>query len=837
MTGDEQAEFPLGAASPDSIGADPAGTETAGLEAELVSPPRPDGGSSAFVETVLELLDAERAIWAVGRSNAGRPETGMVGGTGMMDPRDLPNLSHAIAALEERAEGQPLAQLCDDTDPVVGWLSAGLRVRSLLFVPLGPPEAANPEYLLVLNKRAREGFDDADMAIAVAYAGLIFSLEALHEAQSRLDEMEIAYDTALNIGERKRDDVISALPDMVVMIDLEGRINLCNDVTAAVLDRPVERIIGLPLVEIIDPDQFDQFADFGNDDEGPSMTTIVADLLLDDDQRMMCEWHVAKILDGFGNTHGFVVTGRDISHYGRMAGEFSALLGTGSGQAVSAVQSFIDGMQNPVVSLSPEGVIVALNNSARRLFGIFTSAEAMGRHYRHLATQMSWTAIDAMLAEAVGGRPTIGTLEWPNNEGEPMSLLMAAIPLQSLPNFPGRCLLIGVRAEEDSPIFPVDPAWTDQGNMLIQLMSGIAHDVNNMLTIILGNQELLLEDMASHDDNRLLAETTIDAAVRGSELIEMLLGYSRRQRAPRDVFPVSDLLADITSLMDRAVGNHVELEVDLDPEAGGIRADRSRFENAVLNLLVNARDAMPNGGKVVVSTRARFIQGTGAGRHNVVPGHYVEITVADNGRGIPPVLLAKVMKPYFTTKSAGRGNGLGLSMVDAFARQFGGYAAVESEFGHGTTVRIVLPHAEEVADPDEPESETDLYRWAGVETVLLVDSDDELRADNTKLLEELGYVVIEADDPSSALRSLAANSEIDVLVTDVHVRVPGDGRILAEEIRRRRPGVSVVLIGDFSAPQRRELTTEYAAIVMKPYRSIQLLKAVRQLLDKSSTDD
>ncbi|HEX2136040.1 MAG TPA: ATP-binding protein [Microvirga sp.] len=372
-----------------------------------------------------------------------------------------------------------------------------------------------------------------------------------------------------------------------------------------------------------------------------------------------------------------------------------------------------------------------------------------------------------------------------------------------------------------------------------QLTGGIAHDFNNLLTIIVGNIELLQRHLPE-DAGRLrrAAEGALHGARRAATLTHRLLAFSRRQ--PLDPKPVdaNKLVAEMSELLRRTLGESVVLETVL---AGGLwrtQADANQLENAILNLAVNARDAMPNGGKLTIETaNARLDESYVNALAEPLPaGQYVMVAVSDTGTGIDNATMEKVFEPFFTTKEAGKGTGLGLSQVYGFVRQSNGHVRIYSELGEGTTVKIYLPRllgpAEEPVEASEKASVT--ARAEG-ETILVVEDDDDLRRYATEALRELGYRVYEAPDGRTALEVIDREPTIDLLFTDVVLTGGMNGKTLADQARRRRPDLEVLFTTGYTsnAIVHQGRLDPGVNLISKPFTYAELAARVRRLLDRS----
>jgi len=367
-----------------------------------------------------------------------------------------------------------------------------------------------------------------------------------------------------------------------------------------------------------------------------------------------------------------------------------------------------------------------------------------------------------------------------------------------------------------------------------QLTGGVAHDFNNLLGVILGNLQLIERDVSEDAGIARKLATAMRAAMRGADLTKRLLSFARRQVLEPVIIDVGQQLHQFAELIQRTLGDTVEMRLDMAPDLWPVKVDQGQLENAILNLVINSRDAMPNGGCLTVS--ARNVQPDAAffrAHADLEAGDYVDISVTDTGQGIPPQVLSRVFEPFFTTKEAGKGSGLGLSMVHGFVKQSGGTVLVHSELGKGTRVGIILPRA---IDEQTQLSDTLAQRAlpGGTETILVVEDDTDLRATTSLALQCLGYTVLEASNGDTAIQLLHETPQIDMLFTDVIMPGVILGPELAARARLIKPGIRVLLTtgyqGDPLLAKAGSLTQE--AMIAKPYRNEELALKLRALLDE-----
>jgi CheY-like chemotaxis protein len=368
-----------------------------------------------------------------------------------------------------------------------------------------------------------------------------------------------------------------------------------------------------------------------------------------------------------------------------------------------------------------------------------------------------------------------------------------------------------------------------------RLTGGIAHDFNNMLAIVIGNLDLLQSSFGNDPKSAKRARMALDGALRCADMTRRLLAFSRKETLNARVIDPSELVISMTDLLRRTLGETIEVTLDVVEGVWPVNLDPTGLETTIANLAVNARDAMPEGGRLAISLENVEFDGAwfGSPAPERITGEFVAVRVADTGTGIPPDVLARVFEPFFTTKEVGRGTGLGLSTTYGYIKQSNGHIQIESEKGAGTIVTLLLPRAEGVAaslvaspaERDAPPAES--LRGRG-ETVLVVEDDREVRKVVAATLAEFGYQVLEAESGIAALGVLENGADVQAVFSDV--TMPGmSGPQLAEAARGRRPGLRVLLTtgyaGDVELPRG-------AALLRKPYRRADLATRIRALLDE-----
>ena len=365
-----------------------------------------------------------------------------------------------------------------------------------------------------------------------------------------------------------------------------------------------------------------------------------------------------------------------------------------------------------------------------------------------------------------------------------------------------------------------------------RLAGGIAHDFNNLLTVIRGYSRLLLDRASGHEFRGGL-ERIDDAAERAASLTSQLLAFSRRQVLQPKVFNLNSLVQNLDKMLRRLINEDIEMRTLLSADLGSIRADRSQLEQVIMNLVVNARDAMPQGGKLTIETSNVYLDEEYARHHQTVqPGSYIQLAVSDTGAGINPENLARIFEPFFTTKEFGKGTGLGLSMVYGIVKQSGGNIWVYSEPGRGTSFKIYFPIVNAPAEP-VGEGPHPLSRLRGTETILLTEDDEQVRELASEALTASGYNVLVAETPQAAISICRGRAQdVDLLLTDVVM--PGiGGRELAIQIASMRPEIKVLYMSGYT-PQAILHHGELDAstfFIQKPFTPSSLAAKVREVLD------
>jgi PAS domain S-box-containing protein len=503
----------------------------------------------------------------------------------------------------------------------------------------------------------------------------------------------------------------------------------------------------------------------------------------------------------------------------------------------------IEQMKEGAVTLSNEGLVLYCNEAFALLLER-SPRQVSGKPFAEYLTQADIQSFEAMLDSSDGGRAVV-TMVTSRQTEVPVNLSLSPLPDDS-----GARIVCGVVTDlrplrqstqqlaEAEVLLADQIAERERTEALLhqaqkmevvgQLTGGLAHDFNNLLMIISGNLDLIRrrasdEKMVNRLDQVLLAVR------RGAKLTQQLLAFSRIQSLSPESICINDLLPEIEMLVRRAVGSEIEVHFDLVEGLWSCRVDPNQLESAILNLAINARDAMRSGGGVRIATENLTLDRSAAtALGEIAPGKYVAITLSDTGSGMPPAVLSRVFEPFFTTKEVGKGSGLGLSQVYGFARQSGGHITIESEVDRGTAVRLYLPWTEPVHASGAKLAETVEPLPPGRTKILIVEDDNELRELHMQLVEALGYTACTAGTGVEAIAMFERDAEISLLFTDILMPGGMNGYELAAEIRRRRPDMAILTTSGFPGNFLPDLDARQDDfhIIRKPFTQTELAAAL-----------
>jgi PAS domain S-box-containing protein len=488
-----------------------------------------------------------------------------------------------------------------------------------------------------------------------------------------------------------------------------------------------------------------------------------------------------------------------------------------------------------VVMLVDDGLVVRYVSPSIRHQLAYQPAEILGRPYLDLVHPDDAATARAFVTDALRPgteQPRVAQdLRVRHRDGDWRTLEVGATTLAGRSEMRGA--LLTARDVTDRRRMEQALRQVQRMDSIGQLAGGVAHDFNNILTAILGFSEILLDDAAPGTEARLDLEGIQKAAQHGASLSRQLLAFSRRQMLDLRILDLNEVVLDFERMIGRVLGEHIHFQMAGNTALWRVKADKGQLEQVLMNLAVNARDAMPDGGTLTVETRNLTVEDHSPERPQAQPGAYVMLAVRDTGVGMDAETQARIFEPFFTTKAAGRGTGLGLATVYGIVKQIGGFVDVESEPGEGSTFRVCLPAIAGVPVGDTSLSAPQPREGAPVEraTVLLVEDDAALRRLLARSLERHGYVVRQASQSEEALAILAHDPAIDLLVTDAVL--PGQsGPRLARQIEQQRPQLRVLFISGYSddAILRLGLMNEQEAFLQKPFGPRTFVAKVQQVL-------
>lgn len=492
-------------------------------------------------------------------------------------------------------------------------------------------------------------------------------------------------------------------------------------------------------------------------------------------------------------------------------------------------RAVVEGAPIPlVIAHVSDGKVIFANAHAAGTFGFDSASEITGKHI-HAFYQNPEERHKIMRLVHEQGKVQGLELQLKRKDGTPMTVLLAS----HLLTLEGEKVVLS-GFQDITALEEAEEKFRRAQKMeaIGQLTGGVAHDFNNLLGVVIGNLELL-EERVKDEAVQKLANRALGAADRGAMLIRRLLIFSRKQNLAPQPTNLNRLVVGMTELFEHSLAKTVEVRIELADELWPVMVDPSQLETAILNLALNAQDAMPNGGRLTIATRNVTAAETGLTEGELAAGRYVALVVSDNGIGIPKENLARVFEPFFTTKGIGKGSGLGLSVAYGFIRQSNGHIRIESAPGAGTRVRVYLPATEKSPSlPATPSLPKDRFQGEG-ETILLVEDDIEMRRLAKRLLTDLNYRVIEAEDALSAQKILATDSgRIDLLFTDVVLPRGLSGIDLMRQVKERYPKLKVLLTSGYMAefPGRDGIANLKADLVEKPYRRHVLAQKIRAVL-------
>ncbi len=504
-------------------------------------------------------------------------------------------------------------------------------------------------------------------------------------------------------------------------------------------------------------------------------------------------------------------------------------------ESEARLRAIVETAVDAIVTIDESGIIESVNPAAGRIFG-YSTGEMIGQSVNILMPQPYVHEHDAYIRNYVKtgrrkiigiGREVVGIRK--DGTKFAMDLSVNEVRLGDRRLFTGIIRDISDRRKLEEQLLQ-----SQRMDSIGRLAGGVAHDFNNLLTIIFGYAEMLEAAIPAGTTEHASVANIQIAASRAASLTHQLLAFARRQIIEPKIISLNELVLNVEKLLHRLIGEDIELLVKPDPNLGAVRADPSQFEQIVVNLTVNARDAMPGGGKITLETANLIADEEYARQHvGVSPGEYVMMSVSDTGSGMPPDVVTQIFEPFYTTKSVGKGTGLGLATCYGIVKQAGGHIWVYSEEGMGATFKVFMPRVYEEQDSSDAEKEP--KSQGGSETILLVEDEQMVRDIAASILESNGYFVLQSLDGEEA-RQIAADhvGQIHLLVTDV-VMPHMNGSQLADMIRTARPETKTLFLSGYTDETiiHHGILEPGVAFMQKPFTTDMLLRKVRDVLDEA----
>jgi PAS domain S-box-containing protein len=592
--------------------------------------------------------------------------------------------------------------------------------------------------------------------------------------------------------------------------------------------RPRNAVIGGNYFDVLDPSRQSGLTreDFKDILAGKPVRGFEGRVQRPDGTERVLLWNATSVQEQRGKPLGIIAVAQDITE--RQKAE------EGLREREARLSSIIETAPDAIITIDPRGIVQSFSVAAERLFG-YSAGEVVGHNVSILMASPYKQQHDGYLERyrQTGEKRIIGigrTVEARRKDGSifPMELAVGEVRIGATHIFTGFIRDLSARAKMEEEL-----RQAQKMEAIGQLTGGLAHDFNNLLTVITGNLEMLETRIKEREDREILNEAQ-EAAELGAKLANRLLAFGRRQPLNPKPIDLSALVNGMTDLLRRSLGESIKIETTLPPNLPSTLTDPGQIENVLLNLAINARDAMPGGGKLIIETHDTQIdQDYALAYADVEPGHYVMLTVTDTGTGMSPEVKQRAFEPFYTTKAPGAGSGLGLSMVYGFVKQSGGHVQLYSEIGLGTTVRIYLPVKGESKAAEESAPKVKPVPKANSETILVVEDDERVRRVSVRRLTELGYRIIEAEDGPTALAIVKRGEPIDVVFTDVVMPGGMTGIDLAQAIRQLHPNLKILFTSGYAEPAivNNNVLTSNADWLGKPYRTADLEFKLRTLLD------
>ncbi len=623
-----------------------------------------------------------------------------------------------------------------------------------------------------------------------------------------------------HMREQQYNVILNRSPNMIAYLDEHERFRFANDKYCRIHSKTADRIVGYSINEVL------------GDDLVASIRDRIDAVLAGEEQRFESKVRNEKGEERW--VEAYYVP--EISSDNKIRGFFAFIVDIHdrkiTEQSLTRFKYAIDQGAEGFALHDAAGNFTYINQAQAALYG-YDAAEVLGRSWSIFYDQEQTEEIETVhFPRLMKEGKWHGELIGMKKSGEKFDIEVSLTLLKDDAGNPSG-LVCNCQDITQRKIAEQSLRQLQKMDAIGQLTSGIAHDFNNMLAVIQGNAELL-EDEIGEGNTKLAA--VFHGTERAADLTQRMLAFSRKQVLRPEVINIDRLAKTTTGLLHRVLEEHIEIETVTSAGLWNCEVDPAQLETALLNLVINARDAMPDGGKLTIETaNVRLDDEYAAGQAETRPGQYVLLAVADNGFGMPPEVRERVFEPFFTTKGVGKGSGLGLSMVYGFVKQSGGNVTIYSEPGEGTTIKLYLPRSTETKAVERKAS-TDKVPMARGETVFVVEDDPDVRTLVVAQLSSLGYQIMEAETGMAALEQLGTLPLPNLLLTDVVLRGDMNGRELAVEVKRRIPEIQVLYMSGYTENgivHHGRLDTD-SALLQKPFRKADLARAVRRALDGPS---
>lgn len=670
--------------------------------------------------------------------------------------------------------------------------------------------------------------DDLACALIFMAFGLgFFSWRRWREAASEVSRREKA-EESLQRSEEAYRQIIEQASDIIYQTDLYGRFTFCSPTVAEILKYSPAELLGRHYLDLVASDSRPEVEQFYRQQLSERVANTYREFpaIRKDGQAVLIGQKVRLITQG-NRVAGFQAVARDMTEQRR---------GDDAVRRMTEYRNLFQLANDAILVLdADDGTVLDVNDKACETYGI-PREEFIGRKLQELTKDPILATQRLAQIQAAPNFKEFETVHF-RADGSPLNMMVSPSRI----DYQGHHAILSInrniteskQAEEGRVQLEQQLRQSQKLESVGQLAGGIAHDFNNLLTAITGYSDLTLKRIEVDSPIRPGIEEIKKAGLRAASLTRQLLAFSRRQILQTKLLDLNSIVADMDKMLRRLIGEDIDLVTLLKADLAPLKADPGQIEQVIMNLVVNARDAMPNGGKVTVETGHEYLDKTYAGQHfSVVPGQYVKLTVTDSGCGMPAETMKQIFEPFFTTKDVGKGTGLGLSTVYGIVKQSGGNIWVYSEEGKGTTFKVYLPRFDQESVSETTTVQPEIPR--GRETVLLVEDEEMVRNLSREILEQHGYKVIQASDGAEGLRVCREFSgEIELMISDV-VMPQMSGSELAREVATLRPEMRTLFMSGYTddAIVRHGILDENLSFIQKPFMPDALALKAREVLDQ-----